>query len=156
MALTHDVEIAWVHHIPARIRHADWFWVVGILAVAFAVVAIFLDNMLFALVILLGGGGLLLSANHKAYSVEYEISHRGIRIGDKYHPLSHIEAFCIDREREDEYFLRFKSTHVFSPLITLPIPPEDADEIEHLLLGHVKEEHLEEPLVFKALEYFGF
>ena len=42
------------------------------------------------------------------------------------------------------------------PLIIMPIPEDHIDDIESIIESRLPEEHLEEPLAHKILEFFGF
>ncbi|MEZ4194956.1 MAG: hypothetical protein R3B53_00960 [Candidatus Paceibacterota bacterium] len=42
------------------------------------------------------------------------------------------------------------------PLLVIPLPPDNIDDIEDILKDRLPEEHLEEPLFVKILEIFGF
>jgi hypothetical protein len=137
-------------------RSNDWFWVVGIVAVAGAILMIYFDNLLFALVILVGAFALMLQAHKKDDLITFEISRKGIRIDDKLFPYSMIESFwVIDEEVDDKILL--KSKKPLMPLIIIPYDSDttDPDEIRDYLLDYVHEDELHEPFHQKLMESIG-
>lgn len=141
------------HHVE---KGNDWFFALAIIVVALVIVAILFDDTLFALLLGLAGGALAVSAAKKPSIIPFAITVRGVRIDDKLYPFSTLVSYHID---EDDYRgpqLLIKSDHKIMPLLVLPIPADHIDEIESILKEKIAEEHLEEPLLIKVLELFGF
>jgi len=121
------------HHIE---KSSDWFWALGIIAVAGAATAIFLGNVLFGIVIVLGAAVMFI---------------------DELHPHASLESFYIDAEHEHGPHLLIRSQQkTFDSLLVIPIPEEYMEDIDELLGSRLPEEHLEEPLSHRVLEFFGF
>lgn len=137
-------------------KSSDWFWALGIIALSGAVAAFFFGNFLLAVLILVGAFTMALVAVQKPKILAYSVSTRGIRVGEKIYPYSTLEAYFIDEENPQGPQLLIKSTHLYLPLIIMPIPVEYVDDIEDLLIDRLPEEELEEPLANKILEIFGF
>ncbi len=149
--------IAWEapehHHID---RTSDWFWAVGIIAVAASVVSILLDNVLFSIVILLGGATMILFGHKHPGMVYYEVSARGLRINDTFHPYDTLAEYGIDEEAPEGPILLVKSKHLFMQLIVIPLPYDIIDDVDFTLGQKLLETHIQEPFSHRLLEFFGF
>ncbi len=137
-------------------KGADWFWVLGIVTLAVSVAAIVLGNALFGILILIAGGVVGLSATRPAKVIPYEVTTRGVREGSFVYPYNTLETFYIDEQNPVGPQLLIRSKKLFMPLLILPLPPDYVDEVEALIASRLPEEHLEEPLSNKVLEFFGF
>jgi len=137
-------------------KGSDWFWILGIITVAITIAAILLSNMLFGVLILIGGLVIALHANHEPDIIEYAVTLRGMRVGDTIYPYSTLDSFYIDEEHPAGARLLVRSQKLFMPLFIISIPEENVDDIEELIASRLPEEHMDEPLVYKILEFFGF
>ncbi len=134
----------------------DWYWILGIIAIAGSVAMIIFNNVLFAIVIILGALTMIITGQRKPRVIEFEVSNRGIRIENDLYPFSTLESFYLDEENIPGPQLIVKSKKLFVPLLILPIPEEYMLEIEDIIAPRLHEEHLEEPFSHRLLEYFGF
>lgn len=141
------------HHEPKK---EDWFWVCGIITIATTVAALLLNNTLLGILLLLGGITVALLAARPAKLVEFAVTNRGVRIDSKLYPYTTLESFCITEHPVTGPRLLLKSTKLLMPLLVLPLPEEYTNDIEDLVASRLPEEHLEEPLATKLLEFFGF
>jgi hypothetical protein len=135
----------------------DWFWSVGIIAVAGAILAIYFSNLLFALVILLGAFTSIMASHTPPRLLKYEIGRRGVKVGDTLYPFSTLESFwVIDEEIDDRIII--KSEKFLMPYIVVPFDSTEtgADDIRDYLLDYINEEELHEPAAQKIMERLGF
>jgi hypothetical protein len=141
------------HHIE---KGNDWYFALFIIVIALCIVAVMFGNALFAMVIGLAGGALALSASKRPAIIPYGVTVRGVRIDDRLYPFPTLAAYHIDEEdpRGPQLLLRAKRS--LMPLLVLPLPSEYIDDIEDLLREQLPQEELEEPLLLKVLELFGF
>ncbi len=137
-------------------KTADWYWVLGILAIAASVASIIFDNTLFGILILLAAMTMFITGNKHPRVIPFEVSPRGIRIDTDLYPYATLESFYIDEENHTGPQLLVKSKKLFVPLLILPIPEEYVDDIESIVASRIMEEHLEEPLSHKIMEFVGF
>lgn len=138
-------------------KTTDWYWIVGIVAVGGAVLAIFFDNMLFGLIILLAGFLSIMQARTPARVATFEISRKGIRQDNIAYPFGDLESFwVIDEEVNDQIIL--KSKRALVPYIIIPFDSTktDPEEIRDFLLDYIDEEEMYEPLFNKVMEMIGF
>jgi len=141
------------HHVE---KGNDWFFALIIIIVALVIAAILFNNLLFALLIGVAGLTLLISAAKKPSIIPYGVTLRGVRIDDRVYPFSSLESYRIEEEDHKGPQLLLKSAKLMMPLIVIPIPPEHVDDIDDILKQNLEEEDLEEPLIVKILELFGF
>lgn len=148
--------IAWEapehHHTE---KNSDWYWILGIVAVAGAVLAILFNNILFAFFILIGAFTAALHAERSPKIVRMGISQRGVIVEDKLYPFSSLESFWIeDHEHHPEIII--KSAHFFMPFIILPIKDSDPDHIHSIMAQFLPEVEHHETALHKLMEHFGF
>ena len=141
------------HHIE---KSSDWYWALGILTIAAAVTALFLGNLLFGMLILIGGGVLSVAAAREPQDIMYAVTARGVRVGNELFPYSTLESFYIDEDNPLGPQLLIKSKRKFMPLIVIPLPDDAVDEVDDLIGERLPEEELEEPFLNKLLEFLGF
>lgn len=141
------------HHAPKK---ADWFWILGIIAVTGATVSILLGNTLLGVLVLIAGTVVALIANREPKIISYAVTQRGLRIDDRLYPFTTLESFCIDEETNLGPQLLVKSEKMFMPLLILPLPEDALKDIEDIISQRLPEIHIEEPLAHKLLEFFKF
>lgn len=141
------------HHIE---KSNDWFWVLGILAIAGSVASIIFGNVLFGVVILLAATTMFIAAHQTPRVIDFEISVRGVRVDNTLYPYATLESYYLDEENHVNPQLILKSKKLFMPLIIIPIPDDYIDEIEDMVNDRLPEEFLEEPLSHRLFEFFGF
>lgn len=136
-------------------KNSDWYWIVGIVTISFALIAIILNNLVFGILILVSGFTLSLFASRRPGIVNVEISNTGVTFGDKHYSYSTLDSFWVEtREGHPRLFL--KSKEVFSPYIVIFIEEEDPEEIHHVLSEKLREERHTESLLEKIMMYLGF
>lgn len=137
-------------------KTSDWFWVLGILTVSLAVAAILLDNILLGLLTLIAGSVMAMLATRPAKMMTFSITPRGVRIDRSFYPYTVLDSYHIEEHSIVGQQLLIRSQKLFMPLLILPLPEEDVDEIEAIIAERIPEEYLEEPFANKLLEFFGF
>ncbi len=137
-------------------KKGDWYFALSIIVAGCVGAALLLGNFLFALLALIGGAALALSASKRPATVPFAVTVRGVRLGNRLYPFSHLNAYYIDEEDPRGPHLLLLAKRKFMPLMIMPIPPDYLDEVEDIMRGRLPERHLEEPLFVKLLEYFGF
>jgi len=141
------------HHVE---KGNDWFFALAIIVLSFVIMAILFNNVLFALLLGLAGGALGVSAATRPSIIPLAVTVRGVRIDERLYPYSTLESFHIDEEDPKGPQLLLKTHQRFSPLLVIPIPEDHIDDIDALLKEKLEEEELQEPMLMKVLELFGF
>ena len=137
-------------------KGGDWFFAFTIIFIAIVVAAILLGNPLFALLMGVAGLALAVSAAKRPAVIPFSVNVRGVRIGDELFPFSTLDSYYIEEHNPERPELLIKSKRRFMPLLVLPLPVDNVDDIEEILKEKLPEEHLEESLFLKVLEIFGF
>ncbi len=136
-------------------KTADWYWIVGIVTLAVAAISIILNNVIFAILILVSSFTLSLFASRRPATVTVLLDSFGVTFGRTRYPYSNLEAFWIEMENHHPRLL-LKSKKMIMPLIIILIENIDEEEIRQFLKNHLPEEEMTEPLLEKLLIYFGF
>lgn len=145
---------AYEHHHDGK--KSDWFWILGIATIASAIASILLGNTLLGVLILIGGVVVAILASREPKIIAYAVTQRGLRIDDKLYPYTTLEAFYIEEDGPFGPQLLVRSEKIFMPLLILPLPEDAMEDIEDLIAERLPEEHIEEPLAHKLLEFFQF
>lgn len=141
-------------------KSSDWFWALGIIAIAGAIASIIFNNILFAIIIIIGAFVFSVNANKKPERVNFKINNRGVIINNTMHPFSSLESFWVeegDNENEESKpKLLIKSKKLLMTHIVIPIESVRATDIRNFLLEYLNEEEDSESLAQKIMEFFGF
>ncbi len=136
-------------------KTADWYWIVGIITVSVAVISIILNNIIFAILILVSSFTLSLFASKRPEIVEVVINDSGVTVGKTHYPYLNLESFWIET-REMHPKILLKSKKIFMPFIIVLIEDIPVQKVHDSLSKHLHEEEHTEPILEKLLIYFGF
>lgn len=149
--------IRWQAFEHEHIEHgSDWFFALGIVAACIAVISIILGNFLFGVLIIVAAGTLALLARVPPTLVEFELSDRGIRIGETMHRYEEIIAFWVEDHNVDPPVLLIDTVKWMSPNFSIPIVDVDPKAVRAFLLERAEEVPMKESAAHKILEFFGF
>ena len=128
-------------------KSPEWFWALGIITLAVILAAVVINNLLFAVLAILGGFSIALYGARKPKTVAFKIDPRGITVEDKLYDYQILKKFWInyDPPQRKEMFVESKKT--FSPLITIELGDIDPGMAREYLLRYIKEEKIEEPII---------
>ncbi|OGG40391.1 hypothetical protein A3A21_03165 [Candidatus Jorgensenbacteria bacterium RIFCSPLOWO2_01_FULL_45_25b] len=138
-----------------RERNREWFWAMGILAGAVALTAVFFDNILLAIVILVGVFTLMLLSSRPPQIIRVGVSSRGIRIKNDLYPYSSLKTFWID-EDAPEPTLTVPTGKFLVPHIRVNLEGVDPLALQKYLLRYLREEYQEPTLSEILVHYLGF
>ena len=136
-------------------KTADWYWIVAIITISIAIIAIILNNIIFAILIIVSSFILSLFASRKPEVISVEITSSGITAGKTHYPYANLQSFWVET-REIVPKIILKSKKVFMPFIAVLIDEIEPEEVRHALSQHLPEEEHVEPFLEKLLIYFGF
>ncbi len=136
-------------------RGSDWFLALGIVAVCAALTSILFHDVLFAILILLAATTLGMLANVPPEIVRFEISDRGVRVGDALHRFDEILSFWVEDERGTHPKLLVDTTKPMAPNLIIPIEEVDPHAVRLLLREYAEEVPMKEPFAHRLLEFFG-
>lgn len=154
-----NVVMAWeaqeYDHNP---KSADWYWALGIVAVAGAVASLLFGNYLFAILIFIAAATTALHAAKQPPMHQFRLVETGLIVGDDLHPFERMTSFSVleDIEGVRPPVLSIKSMSWHSPHLMVPLVGVDADMVYAYFLHHVDEG--EHPHTFQDLvaRWFGF
>ena len=139
-------------HTP---KTSDWYWIVGTITISIAIIAIILNNIIFAILIIISSFTLSLFASRPAQVVEVHIDRNGVEFGKHQYSFRDLDSFWLET-RETHPRILLKSKKVFMPLIVVFIEEHSPEDVHRILSQYLKEEEHTEPLLEKLLLYFGF
>lgn len=150
-------KIEWdAHEYEHKERSQDWFWAMGIIIVAVALVSVIFGNIIFAILILLAAFSLSLFLNRPPETLHVVINERGITKGRVHYPYETLQSFWIDDDHPHKKIL-VRSEKLFMPLIIIPLSEEvDLERLHSVLLQKLTEEYHTLPFIERVLEYLGF
>lgn len=138
-------------------KSQDWYWILGLVAVAGAVAAILFNNVLFALLILIAAFVVALFAGRKPDIVSFSLTQRGVRINDTLYPFSNLKSFgIVERSSNHIPKLILEPKGHLAMHIYIPLENVDVDHVHDFLLDFVFEDEHEEPLIHHFMEWLGF
>lgn len=136
-------------------RSGDWFWALGIIAVCAAIVSILFHDVLFAVLILVATTTLAMLARTPPDLIEFEITERGIKVGDVMHRFEEVISFWVEDHNVERPLLLVDTIKFMAPNLVIPIEHVDPHTVRDFLKERVEEVPMKEPLAHKVLEFFG-
>jgi len=139
-------------------KDADWYWTIGIIAVALSIAAALFGNYLLALLVLIAVTALALHASKEPPLHRFQLVEEGIMIGEELHPFDQMISFSVLEDVQNEYppMLSIKTESWLHPHLIIPLDGVDADEIYAYLLHHVEEAEHRHNLVDLVAAWLGF
>ena len=123
-------------------KSADWYWALGIIAVAGGVASILFGNYLLAALIVIAAVALALHAAKEPPVHRFRLVEQGIVIGEELHPFERMISFTVLEDIEDEFppMLSIKTESWLSPHLVIPLAGVNADAVYAYFLKHVDED----------------
>ncbi|MGE5540861.1 MAG: hypothetical protein ACM3TU_01070 [Bacillota bacterium] len=124
------------HEYSFEEKGSDWYWALGIMAVAGIVASILFGNIILALVIAAGAAALGLEAARHPREHYFAITDRGVVIDRDLYPYESMLSFSV-LEYADESLppsLSIKTKHVLAPHLLIPIVGHDPVTIYEFFL----------------------
>ncbi|MBP9749413.1 MAG: hypothetical protein KBD21_01675 [Candidatus Pacebacteria bacterium] len=150
--------ISWDAHEYVHVEKSpDWYWALGLLAIAGATGALLMENVLFAVFIIIVSFVLALVASRQPNVLRFSITQRGVRIDDTLYQYSALDSFAIDEPTPNHTpKLILKQKGFFESVIIIPILDVDADDVHDFLIAFLEEDEHIEPLTHRLMEWLGF
>jgi hypothetical protein len=123
-------------------KSADWYWALGIVAIAGAIASILFSNFLFAFLIIIAAIVIALHGTKEPPLHTFHLLDNGIMVGDDLHTYERMLSFTVLEDIEGEFppLLSIKTESWHSPHLVIPLEGVDADMIYEHFLHHVDEE----------------
>ncbi len=136
-------------------RSRDWFYMLGIIAVAIAAASVILGNILFGLMVLLGAFVIAMYAVRPPTATEVELSPRGVRLGSRLYPYRSFKSFWVIAHSNRPPRLLLEPQKTFTPVLSIPLGKMDPEEVHTFLMHYLHEEERTEPFVDLLAERLG-
>lgn len=151
----HDT-IKWTdYEFEHRPKTPDWYWALGIIAIAGTVTAILLENYLFAIFIIIAALALSYFGRKEPRIIDYKVNRHGIKIDNILYPYLNLEGFWIDYNEERPRLL-LHSTQSMNSIISICIEETDTAELRDFLRDYLPEKELRESVSYRIMKFFGF
>lgn len=135
-------------------KSADWYWALGIVAVAAAVAAVLFGNIILAILIVAAAGTLALSTLKRPRMHRFRVTDAGVMIDETLYEYDRIISFSvleyIDPNRPPALSLR--THYLLAPHLLIPIADYDPLEVYEFFAEHMEEGRHEESLVERVIE----
>ncbi|MFZ2523654.1 MAG: hypothetical protein WAW92_04700 [Minisyncoccia bacterium] len=136
-------------------KTSDWYWIVGIITISLAIISILLNNIIFAILIVVASFTLSLFASRKPNVVNVTLSDAGVAVGTVFYPYEELISYWVEI-RDAHPRLIIKSKKAFMPFIGVLLDDVDPDKVGEFLGRHLANEENIEPFFEKLLIYLGF
>ena len=122
-------------------KSSDWYWSIGIVAVAATAASVLFGNYLLAVLIIIAAAVFALHASKRPPVHHFKLVEGGIVIGDEIHPFERMISFSVLEDVKGELppMLSIKTSSWLSPHLIIPLNGIDADMIYNYFLNHVDE-----------------
>lgn len=148
--------ITWqAYEYEPRHKSYSWFWVLGIIGSGAFIAALFLDNILFAVLIVISVLILALFAARKPQVLTYQVTDTSFAINDRIFPYKELRAFWISENDPDYPKLLMEARSTFTPLLFIHLNDINPQIIRQVLQKHLKEEEISEPVSHHLLSLLG-
>ncbi|MEK7060545.1 MAG: hypothetical protein AAB936_00960, partial [Patescibacteria group bacterium] len=123
-------------------KSADWYWALGIIAVAGTVASALFGNYLLAVLIIIAAVAFALHASKQPPLHRFRLVEQGIMVGDEMHPFEKMSSFSVleDIKGDLSPMLSIKNESWLYPHLIIPLEGVDADVIYAYFLEHVDED----------------
>jgi hypothetical protein len=129
-------------------KTTEWFWALGILALAFIVFSILLKNYLLTIIVALAAFIIYSNKNKKPELINFCLDNKGLSIEQKFYPYDNFESFWIFPGRTDKkQELALRQKQRWAPLLIIPFYSKDKNRIEEILATHLAENEEQESLI---------
>ena len=141
---------------PDHNKSGDWFWVLGIIAVAAAVLAFYFDNLLFGIFIIVGSLAVGAKALRKPLVIKVSVTTRSIIVGKYEYPYPNYRSFWIEDDHLHGPRILLHPLKSYMPLFSIPIA--EGINLEHLrdtINDYLDEEYLRESALHRLFDKLG-
>ena len=120
-------------------RSRNWYIGAGIVAILLLVYSVWVANFLFGIIVIIAGVTIYYMDHNKPQVIEFDITTRGLLVGDKFFEYDEIANFFIIYEPPTVKNLFFEFKNVLKPRINIPLEDQDPVAIRKFLKKHLLE-----------------
>lgn len=136
-------------------KTTDWYWIVAIISISFAIIAIIFGNVIFAILILVSVTTLSMYATRKPSILKNDVTRTGIHHGSTFYSYTDLDSYWVEtREIYPKIILKSKKKLLF--FIVILIDSVEPEEIDDYLSDFLPKAEHHEPLLEKVFIWMGF
>lgn len=137
-------------------KTADWFWILGTVALLGSLLAFYFSNFFFAVFILIAAFAVALHANIPPTLHTYNIREDGLVRDNLLFPFRNIKGFSIIKNSLGNTLL-LDINRVTFPILSIPLGNVDKDWVRQVFRAKkIYDTELEIPLAERLMDVFGF
>ena len=139
-------------------KSADWYWALGIIAVAGALAAILFGNYLFAALVVIAAAALALRAAKEPPLHRFRLVEKGIVVDDELHPFERMTSFSVLEDIDGKFppMISIKIESWLSPHLIIPLEGVNVDAVYAHFFRSVEEEDHRHSFVDLVAAWLGF
>ncbi|PIR47029.1 MAG: hypothetical protein COV07_01140 [Candidatus Vogelbacteria bacterium CG10_big_fil_rev_8_21_14_0_10_45_14] len=141
-------------HRPAKLRTNDWYWMIGTVAIAVAVVSGWRGNILLGVIAILAAFIIMVESRRDKGGEKVSIVKKGIKVGDTLYPVSEIHSFYLDEDDEHPH-LSIRLNKPLLPSVEIELGDMDAHKLNDFLAQYLPEEEHEKHLAEHIVKGLG-
>ncbi len=122
-----------------------WFIALALIAIVFFIIALIMQNYIFALLVLLASFLIYIQALKKPPKIKVAIAEEGITVRETLFLYKELSSFWLFEEPEIR-ILSLESKKLLRPRISIPLAQQNPNEIRQILIGFIPERRQEETL----------
>lgn len=137
------------HEYVFEEKSADWYWALGIIAIALFVVCVLFNNVILGLVVLAAAGAIALHAAKHPRIHRFAITEEGIIIDASLYPYETMLHFSVLEYPDPKMppALSIKTRSLVVPHLLIPIVGPDPLEVYEYVLNHLEDgRHEDSPI----------
>lgn len=135
----------------------DWFWTIGLVAIAGTIAAIWFESYVFAIFIFISGVSLIMFTVKQPRIFEFKIDDNGLMVNKEEFPWKNLKSFNTKEiEGGDFDKLLIETNKSFLPIYTFFTPKEITDQIKKELSKVIKKSDIDESRTIQFAEKMGF
>ncbi|HWH16121.1 MAG TPA: hypothetical protein VNU25_00850 [Candidatus Paceibacterota bacterium] len=136
-------------------KSADWYWALGVIAVAGAVASVLFGNIILALLILVASATLAISSAKRPRLHLFRITDEGVMIDENLYEYDSILSFSVLEYIDPKLptVLSLKTRKPLAPHLLIPIADYDPLEIYEFFEEHIEEGRHEQSAVDRLIDF---
>lgn len=136
-------------------KSAEWYWALGIIAVASIIASVLFGNYLLAVVCAAAAFALGLQAAKEPHTHFFQLSENGLSIGDRLYPFDLMHSFSVLEyiDGSKPPVLSIKTHSLLSPHLMIPLEGVDSDAVYAFLFAYVEEGAHKDTFVDHIIEW---
>lgn len=152
-----EPRISWqIEEYSHREKTPDWYWALGVIAVAGAITAVIYHDVLFAILIILSSLILGYYASRKPEIMNVSINEDGIIVRDYMYRFEKLKGFSIEEHFMGNKLL-IESSRAVVPILSIPLPENlDTEGLYELLITKIQNKPISFPVSHRIIEHIGF